>query len=104
MEYLQTQCQVNADSTHGAFFDALDLDLSHIDLNASVEALVVNDVMITAETVVVSYDVHYRIFDGCKGMDLKGYLDNKVTGIRTPNGWEFLEFVMTPERSMADEL
>jgi hypothetical protein len=48
--------------------------------------------------------VHYRVFDGCKGIDLKGFLDKKVTGIRTPHGWEFLEFMMMPERSTADEI
>ena len=63
----------------------------------------VTDVLITAETLAVSYDVHYRVFDGCKGVDIKGYVDNKVTGIRTPNGWEFLPFVMQPERSTVDE-
>jgi hypothetical protein len=103
MQYLQTQCQVDRGSSHGTFINALDLDLSHIDQNASVEAVVVTNVLIAAETVVVPYDVHYRVFDGCKGVDLKGYLDKKVTGIRTPNGWEFLEFVMTPERSTSDE-
>jgi hypothetical protein len=103
MEYLQTQCQGDADSSHGPFVNALDLDLSHIDQNASVEAVVVTDLLIRDEAVVVSYDVHYRVFDGCKGMDQKGYLDKKVTGIRTPHGWEFLEFVMTPERSTVDE-
>jgi hypothetical protein len=104
MEYLQTQCQIDADSSQGPFFDALDIDLSHIGLNASVEALVVTDVIIVSETVVVSYDVHYRIFDGCKGVDLRSYLDKKVTGIREPNGWEFLEFVMTKDRSTVEEL
>jgi hypothetical protein len=102
-EYLQTQCQVDADSSHGPFVNALDLDLAHIDQNASVEAVVVSDVSIKEETAVVSYDVHYRVFDGCKGVDIKDYLDKKVTGIRTPNGWEFLAFVMTPERSTAEE-
>ena len=63
----------------------------------------VADVKITTETLVVGYDVHYRVFDGCKGVDLKGYLDKKVAGIRTPSSWEFLPFVMTPERSTAEE-
>lgn len=103
IEFLQTQVEVDADSSHGPFINALDLDLSHIDQNASVEAVVVTDVLITAETLAVSYDVHYRVFDGCKGVDIKGYVDNKVTGIRTPNGWEFLPFVMQPERSTVDE-
>ena len=103
LEFLQTQVEVDADSSHGPFVNALDLDLSHIDQNASVEAVVVSDVSIKEETAVVSYDVHYRVFDGCKGVDIKGYLDKKVTGIRTPNGWEFLAFVMQPERSTVDE-
>jgi hypothetical protein len=100
MEYLQTQCQ----GSLGPFINALDLDLSHIDPNASVESLVIADVVITAETVIISYDVHYRVFDGCKGVDQKGYLGKKVTGTRTPHGWEFLRFVMTPKRSTAEEL
>jgi hypothetical protein len=104
MEYLQTQCQADIDSSHGPFVNVLDLDLSHIDQNASVEAVVVTDLLITAETLVVSYDVHYRVFDGCKGVDQKDYLDRKVTGIRTPSGWEFLRFVMTPGRSTKDEI
>jgi hypothetical protein len=99
MEYLQTQCQ----GSLGPYINALDLDLSHIDQNASVEAVVVSDVSIKDEVTIVSYDVHYRVFDGCRGVDLKGYLDKKVTGIRTPNGWEFLRFVMTPERTTAEE-
>jgi hypothetical protein len=103
IEYLQTQCQVEANSSHGPFVNTLDLDLSHIDQYASVEAIVVTDVKITAEIVVVSYDVHYRVFNGCKGMDRKGYLDKKATGIRMPNGWKFPRFVMTEGRSTMDE-
>jgi uncharacterized membrane protein len=80
----------------------LDTDLSHIALDASIEALVVTDVIIAAETVVVSYDVHYRTFDGCKGLDFRSYLDRKVTGVRQPDGWDFLKFAMTEGGSTAD--
>ena len=104
MEYLQTQCHVDPDGTSGPFRAALDSDISHIANNASVEAVCITDVKIFAETVVVSYDVHYRIFDGCKGVDLRSFVDRKVTGIGTPNGWEFLKFEMTPDRSTVDEL
>ena len=66
---------MDSDSAQGPFANALDLDLTHIDTKAAVEALFVTDLMISAETVVVSYDVHYRIFDGCKGANLTSYLD-----------------------------
>jgi hypothetical protein len=95
MEYLQTQCQVDEDSSHGPFVNALDLDVSHINKNASVEAVILKSAVITADILVVSYDVHYRVFDGCKGVNQRGYLDKKVTGMRTQNGWEFLRFLMT---------
>jgi hypothetical protein len=103
MEYLQTQCQVDADSPRGAFNGALDLDLSHIDACAAVDRVAITDVQITPESVLVSYDVHYGIFNGCKGVDVTSYLDKKVAGRRSVEGWQFSKFVMPPQRSTADE-
>lgn len=103
LEFLQTQCQVDADNPSGPFAKALDLDLSHIDAKAAVDLVFVTDVHITAASVVVSYDVRYRIFDGCKGVDLTSYLDKKVTGLRSADGWKFQPFRMTEDRSTVDE-
>ena len=103
LEFLQTQCQSDADGPTGPFTKALDLDLTHIDAKAAVDLVLVTDVHIPAPSVVVSYDVHYRIVDGCKGVDLTSYLDKKVTGRRSPNGWKFQQFRMTGDRSTVDE-
>jgi hypothetical protein len=103
LEFLQTQCQVDAEDPTGPFTKALDLDLTHIDSKAAVELVLVTDLHITAESVVVSYDVHYRIFDGCKGVDVTSYLDKKVTGRRSANGWRFQQFRKPEDRSTVNE-
>jgi hypothetical protein len=103
VEFLQTQCQVDADSPRGPFNGALDLDVSHIDALAMVDRVTITDVDITQKSVVVSYDVHYRIFDGCKGVDLSSYLNKKVTGRRCGEGWEFDAFEIPEARSTVDE-
>ena len=103
VEFLQTQCQVDADSPRGPFNGTLDLDVSHIDAHAAVDRVTITEVDITPQSVVVSYEVHYSIFDGCKGVDLTSYLDKKITGHRTADGWEFAAFMMPPERSTVDE-
>lgn len=103
VEFLQTQCQADADSPQGPFNGALDLDVSHIDALAMVDRVTITDVDIIPKSVVVSYDVHYSIFDGCKGVDLSSYLDRKVTGRRSADGWEFDAFEMPEVRSTVDE-
>jgi hypothetical protein len=103
VEFLHTQCQVDAESPRGPFNAALDLDVSHVDALAAVDRVEITDVDITPKSVVVSYDVHYGIFDGCKGVNLTSYLDKKITGHRTADGWAFDTFVMPQERSTVDE-
>lgn len=103
VEFLQTQCQVDADSPQGPFNGALDLDVSHTDARAMVDRVTISDVDITPKSVVVSYDVHYSIFDGCKGVNLTSHLDRKVTGRRCAEGWEFDAFEMPEARSTVDE-
>lgn len=103
VEFLQTQCQVEPDSPRGPFNAVLDLDVSHIDVHAAVDRVAITEVNIAPQSVVVSYDVHYGIFDGCKGVDLTSYLNKKITGYRTADGWAFDAFVMPQERSTVDE-
>lgn len=103
LSYLQTQCET-ADGERGAFHDALDLDVSHIDPNAAFTAVKITGLELEPEGALVTYDVHYRVFNGCAGVDLSSHLGKKVYGMKSAAGWEFDEFVMPMERSTADEL
>jgi hypothetical protein len=104
VQFLQTQCQADADGELGPFNSALDLDVSHIKFRAAIERVTITDVEIEPNGMLVSYDVHYRIFNGCTGVDTRSYLYKKVFGNKGGNGWVFEEFVMPAERSTADEL
>jgi hypothetical protein len=103
-QFLQTQCQADADGELGPFNSALDLYVSHISAHAAVERDVITDVEIEPGGMLVSYDVHYRIFSGCAGVVIRSYLDKKVFGSKGINGWVFEVFSMPVERSTEDEL
>jgi len=103
LSYLQTQCET-ADGERGAFHDALDLDVGHIDPNAAFTAVKITGLELEPDGALVTYDVHYRVFNGCAGVDLSNHLCKTVYGIKSAAGWEFDEFVMPMERSTADEL
>jgi hypothetical protein len=103
LQFLQTQCRTDADGERGPFAGALDLDVSHINFHAAVERLVITDVEIEPGGLLVSYKVHYRIFNGCAGMDIRSDLDHKVFASKGADGWEFEAFVMPEQRSSADE-
>lgn len=104
LQFLQTQCQADADDEPGPFNSALDLDVSHISAHAAVERVTITDLEIEPNGMLVSYDVHYRIFNGCAGVDIRSYLDKKVFGSKGAEGWEFEDFAMPVERSTEDEL
>jgi hypothetical protein len=103
IQYLQTQCQADADGERGPFSGALDLDVAHIDGNAAVDRVTITGIEIEPRSIQVAYDVHYRIFNGCTGVDIQSYLDKKVVGSKAEDGWAFEPFVLPVARSTVDE-
>lgn len=101
--FLQGQCPLQADGERGAFCSALDTDVSHLGAHAALEQICVTSVVTEPHGMWVCYGLHYRIFNGCAGVDLQGQLDKKVFGRKAENGWEFDAFAMPQERSTADE-
>lgn len=102
LDYLQTQCHEEADFGRGVFSDALDLDVSQVNSQATVESVVIADVMIESNGILVSYDVHYRVLNAGTGADIRNYLDRQVFGSKGANGWEFQSFLMPVMSSMPD--
>ncbi len=103
IQYMQTQCETDADGKQSAVNGALDLDVSHLDAHAAVARVAITHAEIQTHRILVCYDVHYRIFNGCTGVDIRSYLDKKVYGSKSANGWEFEDFAMPAERSTVDE-
>ena len=100
---MEHQLQALADDEESAFRGALDLDVSHIDMLAEVYGVRITDVSIDGETIVVSYEVDYSIYNGCKDMEVDDSEEGFVKGVLIADGWLFEEFVPPPRRSTVDE-
>lgn len=85
------------------FRRALDLDASHIDPRADVYGIRITAVDMDENSIGVSYEVDYLIYNGCKDMDVDDSIDQFVTGTRTEAGWTFDEFVPPPKRTTIEE-
>ena len=69
VQFLQTQCQADADGALGPFNNALDLDVAHISPHAAVARVAISELEIETKGMLVSYNLHYRIFNGCAGIE-----------------------------------
>lgn len=85
------------------FRGALDLDVSHIDGRAEAYGVRITDVDIGENSIGVSFEVDYSIYNGCKDMDVDDSDEGFVRGVRTEDGWAFDEFVPPSKRSTVDE-
>jgi hypothetical protein len=85
------------------FSCVLDLDVSHIDRSAQVYGVRITAVDLSADSIVVSYEADYNVYNGCKDMNIDDSHDGFVTGVRTAAGWEFERFVPPPKRTTLDE-
>jgi hypothetical protein len=91
------------DNKESKFSRVLDLDVSHIDMRAQVYGVRITDVDLSPDSIGVSYEVDYNVYNGCKDMDIDDFQDGFVTGVRTSAGWEFEEFIPPPKRNTVDE-
>lgn len=91
------------DGEESDFSGVLDLDVSHIDGRAQVYGVRITAVDLGLDTIGVSYEVDYNIYNGCKDMDIDDSQEGFVTGVRTAAGWEFDEFVPPPKRDTVNE-
>lgn len=103
VQYLETQCLVDADGQRGHFVTALDLDVSHAGAHAALERVAIHCLEIQPQHVLIGYQVYYRVFNGCQGLDVQGCLDKQVRGLRSSKGWAFEVFVMPAQRSTVEE-
>lgn len=85
------------------FSSALDHDVSHIDRRAQVHAVRITNVDINGSQIVVTYDLEYSIYNGCKDMDIVDTEELHVFGELTDEGWAFDEYVPPPKRTTVDE-
>jgi hypothetical protein len=85
------------------FIKALDLDVSHIDQRAQLYGIRITDVDMTETTLVVTYEVDYNVYNGCKNMDIDDAEELAVSGVRVDTGWEFEEYSPPPKRTTVDE-
>lgn len=100
---MERHLQALVDDEESAFRGALDLDVSHIDMRAQVYGVRITGVSMDGESIGVSYEADYSIYNGCKDMDVDDSEDGFVEGVRTPDGWQFEEFVPSPKRTTVDE-
>lgn len=91
------------DDNESDFLDALDMDVSHIDQRAQVDAIRVTDVDINGSSIAVTYDLEYSIYNGCKDMDVQDAEELHVFGELTDEGWAFDKHVPPPKRTTVDE-
>lgn len=82
------------DAGPGGFSAALDLDVSHIDPLAQVFRVAITAVEQDADRLLIFYEAHYRLFDGCRGVDLTDLRRLVARGVRVEDGWAFDEFVL----------
>lgn len=100
---MERHLQGLVDDEESAFRGALDLDVSHIDMRAQVYGVRITEVSIEGESIGVSYEADYNVYNGCKDMDIDDSQDGFVEGVLTADGWVFDEFVPPPERTTVDE-
>jgi hypothetical protein len=85
------------------FSCVLDLDVSHIDMRAQVFGVRIIAVDLSPDSIGVSYEADYSVYNGCKDMNIDDFHEGFVTGVRTTSGWEFERFVPPPKRTTLDE-
>ena len=95
--------QALIDDNESDFSRALDLDVSHIDRVAQMDAAQITNVDINGTSIAVDYDVEYSIYRGCSDMNVQGVEELHVFGELTDEGWVFDEHVPPPKRSTVDE-
>lgn len=103
LKYLESQIFENKDGKRGVFATALDLDVSHIDSRATLDGIEITCVEIQNDTVAVSYEVEYGVYNGCKDMDVSESLCYSTHGVKTLEGWMFKEIKLLPKRTTLDE-
>ena len=91
------------DDEESDFSGVLDLDVSHIDMRAQVYGVRITAVDMSPDSIGVSYEADYNVYNGCKDQNVDDSQDGFVTGVRTAAGWEFDEFVPPPKRTTVDE-
>ncbi len=100
---METLLQSLVDDEESDFLGVLDLDVSHVDIRAQVYGARIIDVDLSPDTIGVSYEVDYNVFNGCKDMNIDDCQEGFVVGVRSPAGWEFDEYVPPPKRDTVDE-
>ena len=100
--YLESDVQEDKDGKRGEFARALDLDISHLQ-RAIITGIDITCVEFRDDIVVVSYDVDYHIYNGCKDLDANDNLEHHVHGNKTDEGWVFKENAPLVRRTTVDE-
>ena len=91
------------DDNESDFSSALDMDVSHIDPVAQMDAVRITQVDINGSTIEVQYDVEYSIYKGCRDMNVQDVEELHVFGDLTDDGWAFDEHIPPPKRTTVDE-
>lgn len=91
------------DDEESDFSGVLDLDVSHIDMRAQVYGVRITAVDLSSDSIGVSYEADYNVYNGCKDMDIDDSYEGFVLGVRTAAGWEFNDVVPPPKRDTVDE-
>jgi hypothetical protein len=100
---MERHLQSLVDDEQSGFRNALDLDVSHVDMRAEAYGVRIINVDLHENTISVHYEVDYSIYHGCKDMDNDDSEDRFVSGVRTAKGSEYDEFVPHPGRTTFDE-
>lgn len=100
---MEKHLQSLIDDDESDFANALDYDVSHIDLRAQVYAVRVTQVEIHGSRIVVTYELEYSIYNGCADMDVQDSEELHVHGDLTADGWAFNEHVPPHKRSTVEE-
>ena len=95
--------QTLIDDNTSNFSSALDIDVSHIDRVAQMDAVRITLVDINGSSIEVQYDVEYSIYKGCRDMNVQDVEELHVFGALTDEGWVFDEHVPPPKRTTVDE-
>lgn len=94
--YFQEQCR------NAVFRAALDLELQ--DQRAIVDSVKITEVELDDSGVVVSYDVAFSAYYGCRDQNYADRFSRTIDGTRVGANWFFKQHVPTPRRYPNEEL